>query len=101
MHGRRSLGEVLNTTTVPLVVRVHGSTWSQVANRAQVMIDAFSQHSYTLTVTIETVVHQWSCEPADVSIVGGDAWQKFHAMARMQEYQISVPRHPIPLQGGM
>jgi len=101
MHGRKSIGEVLASMTVPLVVRVYGATWSEVNNRAQTMIDAFSQHTYTLTVVIDSVTHQWQCEPADVSLVGGDTWSKYHAMAGMQEYEILVPRDPIPLQGDM
>ncbi len=101
MHGHRSLGEVLESMTVPMVVRVYGSSWVQVNNRAQTLIDALSQHAYTLTVTIDTVVHKWACEPADVTLVGGDSWQKHHAMAHMQEYQITAPRDPVPIQGSM
>lgn len=100
-HGRRSVGEVLDTMTVAAVVRVYGSTWTEVSNRAETMIEALSQHTYTVIATIDDVVHEWTCEPADVSIVGGDTWQKHHAMSGMQEYQLSIPRDPIPLQGGM
>lgn len=100
-HGRRLIGAVLETGTAVLVVRVYGSSWSQVSSRATTLINAFSAQSYTLQVTINGVTTQWECEPADVSLVGGDSWQKFHAMSNMQEYQILIPRHPKPLQGGM
>ena len=100
-HGRRSIGEVLETMTVPLVVRVHGTSWSQVSNRAQTLIDAVSQHTYILTVLMEGVTSQWLCEPAEVRMVAGDAWDKFEAMALQQTYQLTIPRDPIPLLGGM
>jgi hypothetical protein len=100
-HGRALVGAVLETMVVPVVVRVYGASWAQVSTRAKTLVDAVSQRSYTVTVNIDGVVSTWACEPADVSIVGGDAWQKFHAMARMQEYQLMIPRHPIPTSGGM
>lgn len=100
-HGRALIGATLEQMTAPLVVRVYGDTWSHVSNRAQTLIDAFSQRTYTLTITIDGIQSRWRCEPADINIVGGDSWQKFHAMANMQEYQIMVPRDPIPLNGAM
>lgn len=100
-HGRALIGAVLEQTTAPLVIRVYGDTWSHVSNRAQVLIDAFSQRSYLLTIEIDGVESQWRCEPATINIVGGDNWQKFHAMAGLQEYQISVPRDPVPVKGPM
>lgn len=100
-HGRALVGAVLNHGSLPLVVRVHGDSWSQVSNRAQTLIAAFSQYSYTLTITINGVTSTWRCEPADITIAGGDQWQKFHAMANQQEYQLVIPRDPIPVNGPM
>lgn len=100
-HGRALIGAVLEQGALPLVVRVKGSSWSQVSNRAQALVDAFSQTSYTLTITIENVTNRWRCEPADIQIAGGDEFQKFHAMANQQEYVLSIPRDPIPLDGAM
>lgn len=100
-HGRALIGSVMDTTTAVLVVRVYGATWAQVNTRTTAMIKAFSNRTYPLKVTINGVTHEWVCEPADIALVGGDSWQKFHTMAGMQEYQIMVPRSPVPLSGGM
>lgn len=100
-HGRKLIGAVLDTGSVTMVVRVYGNTWNVVNTRAKTMIDAVSRPSYTLQVTLDGVVNQWTCEPADISLVGGGGWQKFHAMARMQEYQLIIPRDPVPVVGGM
>lgn len=100
-HGRKLVGAVMETGAAILVVRVYGNSWASVNARATAMIEAFSNRSYTLKVTINGMTHEWLCEPADISLVGGDVWQKFHAMSNMQEYQIMVPRSPVPLSGGM
>lgn len=90
-HGGRSVGEVVASATLTGAVRVYGETWAQVRTRAQAMIDAFSQHAYIVVAEIDGVIDYYACEPADVTIVGGDVWQKHHLMAKMQEYQFTMP----------
>lgn len=98
-HGRALLNAVLETGTAVLQVRVHGATWTQVVNRAQVLVDAFSQLAYTLSVTIDGASSTMTCEAADISLMGGETFQKHHAMAQMQEFQLIIPRNPVPVAG--
>jgi hypothetical protein len=100
-HGRALLGAVLDTSTAILQVRVKGTSFTQVANRAQTLVDAFSQLTYTLTVTVDGASFSFACEAAEIAPLGGDLLQKYHAMARMQEYQLVIPRHPVPTSGVM
>lgn len=102
-HGRALLGAVLDTMTVALVVRVYGASQSQISTRAQTLITAVSQMSYTVSVTLGgtgSVNYQWKCEPADVQIAGGE-FDKYHLMAGHQDYVLSIPRDPNPVAGSI
>jgi len=94
MHGRVLLGAVLESETLTIIERVRGTTWVAAMNHAQDLFDALAQHSYTATVTIEGRTDVYQCEPADIRNVAGDTVSKFHAMAQMQEYQITIPIRP-------
>lgn len=98
-HGRALLNAVLESGTALMQVRVYGATWVEVCNRAQAMVDAFSQMTYVLTVTIEGATTSLACEAADITLMGGDVFQKHHAMAGMQEFQLVIPRDPQPIAG--
>lgn len=95
VHGRTLLNAVLETRTMPLVVRVMGDTWQEVATRAQVMFDAVSQFVYLATLTMDDVVYYFVCEPADIAISGQDTWDKHRVMACQQEYVLSIPYDPL------
>lgn len=90
-HGGRSRGETLDNASLVAVVRVYGNTWVQVRTRAQTMMNALAQHSYIIAATIDGALDYYACEPADIALVGGDAWQKHHLMSKMQEYQLAIP----------
>lgn len=94
VHGRTLLVSTLETRTLVMVVRVLGDNWQQVRTRAQVLIDAVSQHAYTITADIDGVVDTYVCEPADVALAGADTWSKFHIMANQHEYVLSIPYDP-------
>lgn len=100
-HGRVLIGAVLASTTAVLQVRVLGATWEEVTTRSTTLVDAFSQLAYSLTVTVEGVTTTLACEAADIALLGGDVLQKHHAMSGMQEYQLTIPRHPVPTAGVM
>lgn len=94
-HGRALMNAVLDVRTMPIVVRVLGTPWTQVRSRAQAMIDAVSERAWLLTVTIEGVADTYLCEPADVALAGGDEWDKFGIMADQQTYVLSIPYDPV------
>jgi|SRR5690606_41624779 len=89
-HGRALIGAVLETETLMVAVRFTGDSWTQVMNRAQTVIGAFSQRVYTLTWTVEGRTVEYTCEPADVRF----DLEKFRAMALMQEVTFTVPARP-------
>lgn len=92
--GRMLVGAVIDTGAVTGVVRVYGADWLEVRTRTQEMFEAFSQMRYMMMVTIEGVLDIYICEPADISIVGGDTWQKPQLYEAMQEFQFSAPYEP-------
>lgn len=102
-HGRALLGAVLDTMTIPLVVRVYGASVQEVSTRAQTLIAAVSQQAYTITCVLGgtgAATFTWSCEPADVQLAGGSV-NKFQLMQHQQEYVLAIPRDPIPIAGSM
>lgn len=95
VHGRTLLNAVLDVRTMPVIVRVMGDTWQEVATRAQAMVDALSQFAYLATVTMEDVTYYFVCEPGDVTISGSDVWDKHRVMACQQEYALTIPYDPV------
>lgn len=95
VHGRTLLNAVLETRTMPVVVRVKGDTWVEVRERAQDMIDALSQFVYLATLTIDGVTDYLVCEPGDVAIAGSDSWDKHRIMDNQQEYVLTIPYDPV------
>lgn len=94
VHGRTLLVATLEARTLVIVVKVSGATWQQVRTRAQAMFTALSQHSYTVTATIDGVTDTYVCEMADIALAGGDSWSKFHIMAKQHDYVLSIPYDP-------
>ena len=93
-HGAKSVGEVLAPGLLTAIIRVYGTTWAEVRTRAQALMDALSQHAYTITATIDGVVDVYNCDAGDVTLVGSDSWQKHLLMSKQQEYQITIPYDP-------
>lgn len=90
-HGRALVGAVLDTRVLTVQVRCTGETWVAVQNRLQELMTAVSPMAYQVTVEIEGHVETVTCEPADVTPASGDVIDKFRAMARMQEYTLTMP----------
>lgn len=94
-HGRALLGAVLATESLTLLVRVRGVDWIAAQNRYTELAAAVSRYSYPVTVVIEGRTDTYTCEPGDIRMVSGDTLSKFHAMASMQEYQVTIPYAPV------
>lgn len=97
--GRALLQAVRDTATDVLVLRVYGTTGTQLANRVTEVVTAFAQFSYTVTLVIDGVTRIIDCEPADIQVVGDDTRRKGLRFALMRELQISIPRDPQLTQG--
>lgn len=99
--GRRLVQAQKDSVTDVLLVRAYGSSWAEVNNRAGVLMAAFSQFAYQVTVTIEGVVRTAECEPADMDVVGEDSRRKGLTFENMREIQFSIPRDPRLIAGAI
>jgi hypothetical protein len=95
-HGQKTVGAVLDTGSLVIVVRCLGDSWVAVDSARASLFSAVSRFSYLVTVAVEGVVDQWVCEPADIALTSGDALNKFQVMASMQEYTLTIPVYPLP-----
>lgn len=94
-HGRALVGAVLATQSLSIHVRVVGATWAEVAGHYATLAAAVSQFSYQVTAIVEGETTVYDCEPGDIAMVSGDTLSKFHAMAGMQEYLLTIPYSPV------
>lgn len=95
-HGHVLVGAVLAAESLTIHVRLRGATWVEVQNRYTELVEALSQFTYTVTVDMEGVVRTYTCEPGDIRLVSGDTLSKFHVMASMQEYLLTIPYEVNP-----
>ena len=100
-RGRALVQAQQDTVTDTLVVRVSGTSGTQLENRCAVLRQAFSQFAYTLTTEIDGVARTIDCEPADIAIVGDDTRQKTLAYHLMREVSLSIPRDPQLMDGAL
>ena len=100
-RGRALVQAQQDTVTDVVVVRVSGTSQTQVENRVAVLRQAFSQFTYTLTTEIDGVARTIDCEPADMAIVGDDTRQKTLTYHLMREVSLSIPRDPQLMDGAL
>ena len=100
-RGRALVQAQQDTVTDTLVVRVSGTSGTQLENRCAVLRQAFSQFSYTVATNIDGVVRTIECEPADMAIVGDDTRQKTLTYHLMREVSLSIPRDPQLMDGAI
>lgn len=100
-RGRALIQAQQDTVTDVLVVRVSGTSQTQVENRISVLRQAFSQFTYLVTTEIDGVVRTIDCEPADIAIVGDDTRQKTLTYHLMREVSLSIPRDPQLMDGAI
>lgn len=94
VDGRALVSAVADVEIGQLTFRVFG-TLAEQKTRTQVLIAAFSQITYTTTITIDGQAHTWSdCEPADFTIGTGGSWSRVHWMAGQQNVTFQIPHGP-------
>lgn len=99
MSGRWLIDSQLDTSNAPMDVFVFGTTASQFATRTDALLDAFSQRTYNLQLTIDGVLYEWACEPADIA-PGADGEFNIGDLAAFgQDFHLSIPRDPVPVNG--
>ncbi len=103
-RGRRLLNVQAATVTDSLIIRVYGTTWAQVNNRVQTLLNAFSQLEYELTIIEAGVTRTVLCEPADMTdtdVTRRKALMFGDGQRLMREIQFSIPRDPQMVEGAL
>lgn len=86
-------------STAPLVIRVRGSSRTDLNNKVNALLRAFEQFTYQLTITIDGQAQTWDCMPADYAAQGTGEWDGDRMRDLHQDYAFQIPRQPNALAG--
>lgn len=89
VHRRRG------NVTEEMLFEVLGTSQSNLQANLDTLIEAFSQDSFTITVTFAGTSYAWACEAADYQVI----WDGPRVIAKQVQVRLSVPRSPVPLSG--
>lgn len=101
VHGDYLVNAVKAQGTLPLAVRVKGTTQSQIDSNLAALCRALEQFTYQLTITLEGVTWTWQCDPADYGVDEKGEFSKFHRLAKQTVVTAQIPRHPVPIAGSV
>ena len=95
VHGERPVHQRKRQGRGTLVVRVKGSTTAALMTALGVLLDAFHQFEYQLSVTLDTEVVTWRCYAADSTVgMTDERWQQKNI-----EVTFIFDRSPVPIAG--
>lgn len=83
--------------TEQVAVEVRGHDLPAVQTSINILIDAFSQDTYTMTVVAGYASRVYRCESADYQDL---SWTTPRMAGAQGQVMFSVPRQPLPLSGG-
>lgn len=93
--GALEVGAVQEQGSGSLLVKVTGSSHSDLQSKVSTLVSAFKQASYTLTVNFDATAYAWSCQRADYSLTF-DVPMRQRYIARVA---LTFPRSPIASSG--
>lgn len=93
VHGTEFTAAAKEQSSLPLEVRVQGSSAGDLASACDALEAALSQFTYETTVTVDAVGRVWTCAPASWStgLVLSDESAAFFTV-----YSVTIPVYPIP-----
>jgi hypothetical protein len=97
MHGAAESSSVLAEGVLGLVVKCRGSTWSEVWANRDTLVAAARSVSWQISVTVDGVELTYQCR--SVSQVQNPISPEAVAN-RVLDVTLSIPVHPIPVEGG-
>lgn len=102
--GHAQTGSVPDSDQVILVVRLYGTSKSNLDANVQTVQDAFGQFAYQLSVVVNGATVTWACDDADWSLQGdhgGSDLDKFSLIgsAPRQAWRFTIPVQPYPTAG--
>lgn len=83
--------------TDQVAVEVKGTSLADVQSKINVLIQAFTQDSFTMTVVAADATRVYLCEAADYQDL---SWTTPRLSAAQGQVMLSVPRQPVALSGG-
>ncbi len=83
------------TVMEPFEVYVYGTNGSTLMSNTEALIDAFSQDSFSLSITINGATRQYACETADYTI----EYTHTKFASHMCTVRFQLPRSPIATVG--
>lgn len=108
VHGAQEVSRRLDLSSIPLAVRVKGTTMAQLVTRAALLNAACSQAHYELTLGIEGSSITWACFAADIGpsdSSGGSSdgtFDKYSLAAKYRQvYDLTIPRQPLAVAGAL
>ena len=94
IHGQLRTASVLEESSLPLTVRVTGTSAADLDAKVTALEDALNQFVYTVTVAVNGVAKAWTGYPATVGAVDGLTVFERNA-AFFEDLAITIPVYPI------
>lgn len=79
-----------------LSIYVKGDSIGDMMSNIRDLVDAFTQDRYSVQINIGSSNNEWDCEAADYSVT----MDNVHVYNKYAVVTFSIPRKPVPLQGG-
>jgi hypothetical protein len=84
-----------SNVTEQVMVYVSGTDQANLNTNIQNLVGAFTQDTFTLSITIGSQQYAWDCEAADYSV----QFDTPHLVSRLVPVTFNVPRKPVALSG--
>jgi hypothetical protein len=103
VHGEVQVSARMGMGIAPWVIRCKGSTQGQLETNKANLVAAFSQLSYSLTLTIDGATETWKCWEADITEGDDGTHDKVRLLTNPRRclFTLQIPRQPVPTVGAM
>lgn len=95
IEGQFTVGAVRDQVEDKLVVEVKGADQLSLQNNVKALIDAISQSSFSMTMSLDTAYYTYACEASDYTI----DWTNTRWIGRQVQVTIALRRSPVPVNG--
>ncbi len=96
VHGAYEVGAVKDQVQgASLLIRVWGTSQSNLQSRVTTLLAAFTQSTYDITVGLDGTLWTWRCMRADYKIGFPDSVRR----QTVAPVTLSFPRHPVAVAG--
>lgn len=96
VHGSFPVTQALENSTLGLAIQVRAASQDALATAIAVLVSAFSQFEYSVTIKFDDADRQWTCWAADMTVGTHD--ERFGQWNVV--VQVQIPRSPIQIDDG-